>query len=82
VDRDEDGKTYADRTFDEKLRVLNAEKSASESLEISDKKVPRFRRPQNVEVEFESVYLYLGDDSGFINVWDLSNLLHTSGIEK
>jgi len=27
----------------------------------------------------ESVYLYLGDEAGFIKVWDLSVVLHECG---
>lgn len=38
----------------------------------------RFTRPENSE-DIESVNLYIGDDSGYVKVWDLSFLLDQCG---
>lgn len=35
----------------------------------------RFKRSADTPDDLESCYLYLGDESGFIRVWDLSLLL-------
>lgn len=56
-----------------------AEKEFQSILQTQSKR--RFTRPDHAE-NLESVYLYLGDDSGYIKVWDLSLLLDQCGIQK
>lgn len=64
---DEKGLSYVDREF-----ARRTAKGANK----------QYRRPKVVPDSFENVYLFLGDEAGFIKLWDLSMLLHQCGIEE
>lgn len=36
----------------------------------------------NINNEIERIYLYLGDEGGFLKIWDLTSVFKNSGIEK
>lgn len=63
---DEKGMSYVEREF--KIRTA---KGANKL----------FRRPKVAPEGMENVYLFLGDDAGYIKMWDLSLLLHHCGFE-
>lgn len=71
LDKVVQGEMYAKMLLDEKAQTFVTQVDAMNAEYM-----------ENIDTEMERLYLYVGDDAGYLKIWDLNYVIKQVGVEK